>query len=438
VNLDNTELARKAVHIGAGLFALALRWTTWWQAALFALLAFLFNLYLLRHVGGVHLMRLPERERGYATGVLLYPLVVLALIVLFRHDLAIAAAGWAYLAFGDGCATLAGRALGGAALPWNRAKSWAGFAAYVAAGFLAAAAVYGFVRARMPSIPELIALFLASLVGAAVESLPSELDDNVAPPLMAASALAALLLVAAHPVAVDGRRLFMAVAVNALVAGLLGPLRVVRPSGVAAGFAAGTLIYALGGPAAYTVLWAFFATGTLATRLGRRRKEALGKAEEAGGRRGVLNVLANVTVPAFCFAAGGLSGSAALTLAGVAAFATAAMDTVGTEIGQAVRSRTVLLPDLKPVPPGTDGAVSIAGTLAGLLAAGLVAGVAASFGLATSARALAAVLLGATAGTVVESLLGRDGAPWRVTSGHVLNFYNTFAGAGAALMIAGS
>ena len=42
----------------------------------------------------------------------------------------------------------------------------------------------------------------------------------------------------------------------------------------------------------------------------------------------------------------------------------------------------------------------------------------------------------AFAGTVVESLLGREGASWRVTNGHVLNLYNTLAGAAVAALIA--
>jgi uncharacterized protein (TIGR00297 family) len=111
------------------------------------------------------------------------------------------------------------------------------------------------------------------------------------------------------------------------------------------------------------------------------------------------------------------------------------MDTVGTEVGQAVRTPTVLLPDLRRVPPGTDGAVSIAGTLAGLAAAGFLAAVAVDLHVSTPRGALV-ILLAATFGTVVESLLGRAGAPWRVTNGHVLNFYNTIAGAAAALALA--
>ena len=107
------------------------------------------------------------------------------------------------------------------------------------------------------------------------------------------------------------------------------------------------------------------------------------------------------------------------------------MDTVGTEIGQAIASPTALLPDLRRVPAGTDGAVSVAGTLAGFAAAALLAALGAAWFLLT-AKGAAAVALAAALGTVVESLLGRAGAPWRVSNGHVLNFVNTLAGAAAA------
>jgi uncharacterized protein (TIGR00297 family) len=276
-------------------------------------------------------------------------------------------------------------------------------------------------------------------VGAALESLPSELDDNLVP-LVAAGAANAVLLALATPLTLTtlefARRAEMALAVNAVVAIAGGAFRVVRPSGAVAGFVMGSFVYAFGGPPLYALLWVFFAIGTVATRFGRKRKEAMGKAEEKGGRRGVENVLANVSVPAFFAVLSGLSADRALAsafaLASAAAFATALMDTVGTEVGQAVRTRTVLLPDFTPVPPGTDGAVSIAGTLAGLAAAGFLATVAIDLKAATPHGGFS-ILVAASLGTVAESLLGRAGAPWRVTNGHVLNFYNTLVGACAAL-----
>lgn len=437
MSLDGTEARRKAVHLGMAAFALLLKWLDWRAAALCALGAFAFNLLVLPRLGGRSLFRADDRERGFPVGILLYPLVVLALVLLFRDRLELAAAGWGFLAFGDGLATLAGVALGGPRLPWNPRKSWSGFGGYVVFGGLGAAALFSFAAGRLPSATEAVAFLLAAVAGAAIESLPSELDDNLVPPLAASGALALLLAaLPGVPALLEPealRRLLVGVAVNVALPSMALLLRVVRPSGALAGGLVGALVLGLGGWGAYALLWAFFAGGTLATRFGRKRKEAMGKAEPAGGRRGAENVLANCSVAAFLVACAALTPPVAplLHLAAAAAFATALMDTVGTEVGQAVRTPTVLLPDLRRVPPGTDGAVSIAGTLAGLLAAALLGALGAALGLYASSR-VPVVVAAAFAGTVVESLLGRDGAPWRVTNGHVLNFLNTLAGAATA------
>ncbi len=433
--LPRDEALRKAVHVGMAGFALLLRSLTWWQAALAAGIALLANVALLPRAAP-HVLRMDERARRFSVGIALYPLVVLLLILTFRRNLPLAAAGWGYLAFGDGFATLVGMTMGGARLPWNPKKSFSGFLGYLVFGFLGAAFLYGFVAARVPSGWELGCLLVAALVGAAVESLPSELDDNVLPPLVAAAALALLLPCRAGVAdALDpaGLRGFaVALGINAAVAGLAAALRVVRTSGALAGALLGTIVLGFGGAGLYVLLWVFFLGGTLATRFRKGRKETMGKAEELGGRRGAANVAANVAVPAFCALAAGLGPHGdVLRLAAAAALATALMDTVGTEIGQAFSSPTVLLPDFRRVSPGTDGAVSVAGTAAGLAAAALLAWVGVAALVLTFAGAVS-VVVAALLGTVLESLLGRAGAPWRVSSGHVLNFVNTLAGAAAA------
>jgi len=441
VTIPVGEWNRKAVHVGSGLFAFLLPFLTWGEAALAAVAALLFNLFALPRLGGRALLRDAEAGRTHSTGIVLYPAVVLTLILVFRDRLEIAAAGWALLAFGDGAATLFGMALGGARLPWNRDKSLAGLIAYVAVGAGTASLLYGLVRHEAPSGPEALCIALAALAGAAVESLPSDLNDNVLPPLVGAAVLAALLPT------IPGWSLFtepswlqgavLGAGVNLFAAGVAGLFGIVRPSGAAAGFAFGTAVWAFGGLPAYVLLWLFFGVGTLGTLFGRKRKEALGKAEEAGGRRGAANVFANVTVAAFCVAVAALAPVAGPVsrLAATAALATALMDTVGTEIGQAIRSATALLPDFRRVPPGTDGAVSVVGTAAGLLAALLLAGVAATMAWIPPAG-VGVAAVSACAGTVIESLLGRAGAPWRVSSGHILNFVNTLVGAAAALLLA--
>lgn len=430
------ELKRKSLHVAMGLFALLLRDLSWRQAALCALAAFAFNLLLLPRLGGRALHRENDAARGWPLGILVYPLVVLLLILFFRDRLAIAAAGWAYLAFGDGSATLAGMLLGGPRLPWNRGKSVAGSAAFVLFGGLAAAGLFSFVERRPATRGELLALLAGAVAAALFESLPSEVDDNILAPLAGTAALAALLPADLGRLDLALPRLLPALAVNVAAPALALALRAIRPSGAVAGGLLGAALWVFGGPGLYALLWLFFLLGTATTRLGKARKEAMGKAEEAGGRRGAANALANGLGPLFfALVAAVRDPSWPWLLAAAAGLATAAMDTVGTEVGQTVGGATVLLPDFKRVPPGTEGAVSLAGTAAGLFAALAMGAAGAALKLYPPAGALA-VAAGAFAGTTVESLLGRSGAPWRVTNGHVLNLYNTVAGALVALAVA--
>src|SRR5215510_8449969 len=126
--LSAGELKRKVVHVAVGGFAFLLRYMEWPHAVAMAAGAFLHNWLLLPRYGGKALWREEEQARGYARGILLYPLAVLALVLFFHDDLWMAAALWGILAFGDGMASLVGQAVGGPRLPWNERKGWAGLA----------------------------------------------------------------------------------------------------------------------------------------------------------------------------------------------------------------------------------------------------------------------------------------------------------------------
>ncbi len=104
-------------------FAFLLPVLTWVQAMGCAVLALLFNLFLLPRFA-VDLRKRPDQAGGSNvwTGIVLYPLSVLALILLYRHHLHVAASAWAIMALGDGMASMAGESLGGPALPWNCEK----------------------------------------------------------------------------------------------------------------------------------------------------------------------------------------------------------------------------------------------------------------------------------------------------------------------------
>src|SRR6266511_4337105 len=99
------EALRQSLHIAFGLFAFTLKWLPWWVAAIVAACAVVGNFIVLHRIVGT---RVARHVRGWDAGIVLYPTAVLALILVFRNHLQIAAAAWVILAFGDGFATLIG------------------------------------------------------------------------------------------------------------------------------------------------------------------------------------------------------------------------------------------------------------------------------------------------------------------------------------------
>jgi uncharacterized protein (TIGR00297 family) len=425
------EWKRKAVHAGMGLFALTLRWLDWRAAALCAAAALAFNVWAMPRIGrGIY--RNPLRRRD--TGIVAYAAMVLLLIMVFGDtDLPLAAAVWAMMAFGDPAATIAGRTFGGPTLPWNRDKTWIGLLSDWAVAGAAAVAVFSFVVRRPPTPDTVLVLTIGAALYAFLESVRSGLDDNLVAALPTALVLYRLSTHwPPHPFAADlsAGRLAAALGVNLAVAAAMGALRVVGPSGAVAGGIAGFLVLALGGWGAYGLLWAFFALGTLATKLGYRRKAASGTAQPNEGRRGAANVVANCAVPAALLALG-LPAAAF-----VAAFGAALADTLGTEVGTLYGRRAFSPLSLGPLPPGTPGAVSVPGTAASLLGASLVAAAAWALGLLTPSLAAVAAL-GGFLGAMSESAINDFGRRTGFGLDHEFaNALNTFVGAMVALRLA--
>lgn len=88
----------------------------------------------------------------------------------------------------------------------------------------------------------------------------------------------------------------------------------------------------------------------------------------------------------------------------------------------------------QPVPPGTEGAVSLEGTLAGVVGSVLMGTAGVALGL-VGAGSLPLVLAAAFVATNVESLLGvwlqNDKYPW--ATNEFINFLNTLIGAAFAM-----
>ena len=183
-----------------------------------------------------------------------------------------------------------------------------------------------------------------------------------------------------------------------------------------------------------------------ATKIGRARKERLGTAEARRGRSasqvaanlGMAALVASEPVNMWLLNSRWLPRPAhagALMLAmPLAALAEAAADTVSSEIGQVLGRRPRMITTLRAVEPGTDGAVSVAGTLAGLVAAGIVAG-AGSWALRGGWTLFELSCAGSVFGLLFDSLLGATVERKGWLNNDAVNFLSTASAAGFALLL---
>jgi uncharacterized protein (TIGR00297 family) len=439
-----SESARQWVHIGSGLFAVLLRFLTWWQAAVLAIVALAFNALVLPRVGGRRLFRPVDRLRGFPIGILLYPLSVLILILAFPDRPDIVAAAWGVMACGDGFATLVGQsARSSPRLPWNEDKSVAGTAAFFLCGAAAGVALAWWTRPAVTPLPPLTftvgAPVAAAFVAALVETIPVRLDDNISVPLSAAAVLWLVTLTSGDAVMASrgmvAANLPWAIAVNAIVSLTGYRARAVSLSGMIGGALIGVVIYAAGGWRAWALLFITFFTAAIASRFGLERKALLGIAEERGGRRGAGNAFANCGVAAIAAMAAAVTpfGDRAW-LAFVAALSAGGSDTIASEIGKAWGGATFLVTSFGRVKPGTPGAMSLEGTAAGVVGALALAAVGVMLGLVPSGTVLA-IVVAATAGALVESALAATLEPAKFVNNDMLNFINTAAAAALVLAL---
>jgi len=163
-----------------------------------------------------------------------------------------------------------------------------------------------------------------------------------------------------------------------------------------------------------TLLWpllALFLLTFAATRFGRRRKESLGVAEGKRGRTAsqvVANLgaaaIAGIPISAHHVWLGLYPGRVAL-IAAIAVLGEATADTLSSELGEVLGGEPYMLTTFRRVPAGTDGAISLNGTLAGAAGAAIIIAIAAvTLRLSSTESALAFVA--AFVGLFIDSLLG--------------------------------
>jgi uncharacterized protein (TIGR00297 family) len=233
-----------------------------------------------------------------------------------------------------------------------------------------------------------------------------------------------------HGWASSPERLAIAAAVTLGFAVLARALRGVNRSGAVAGGIACFLLFAGAGPTAFATLAALFLMTWVATRLGYRRKLALGLAERREGRN-AWQVLANLVVPALGSVVFSATGNRGWLIAALAALAEAATDTVASEVGQYRGPDPRLITTWERVPPGTDGGVTIPGSIAGLAAGLVIAAVATVGGMLPQAQLWIPVAAG-FGGMLIDSILGATLQRRGWISNQTVNFLATLAAAALA------
>lgn len=238
----------------------------------------------------------------------------------------------------------------------------------------------------------------------------------------------------------------IAVSLNTLLLGIafLLPKKLLTPAGYFHAWILGVLIWGCLGWRGYVVVMFYFLVGSGVTRIGKAQKEAEGIAEKRGGARGPENVWGSALTATICalgvWAIEMFHISSVpvtfLILGYVASFATKLSDTAASEVGKAYGKRTFLITTLQPVSRGTEGAISLEGTLAGIVASVAIAFLGWGVGLIDELGILFCIIAAFVA-TNLESVIGatlQSDFDW--LTNEVVNILNTTIGAIVAIILA--
>ena len=139
-------------------------------------------------------------------------------------------------------------------------------------------------------------------------------------------------------------------------------------SGLFSGILIGVILIIFADVRWFLIMLAFFIAGSACTRYRYEEKEKMGVEQTHGGARGYRNVFANGIVSAASAILFGVTQNLAFAAMFVGSVATAAADTVASEIG-VTGGTPVLITTLKKVPAGTNGGITLMGEASALVCA---------------------------------------------------------------------
>lgn len=154
----------------------------------------------------------------------------------------------------------------------------------------------------------------------------------------------------------------------------------------------------------FLIVLLFFILGSVSTRYRYEYKINMGVEQSHGGARGYLNVFANGTVSAAAAVLWGVTGHPVFLALFVGSIATAAGDTMASEIG-VTGGQPYMITNLKRVPPGTNGGITLLGEMIALAGSVIVSLVAFLLGVIDLPLVVICSIAGIV-GTNIDSLVG--------------------------------
>lgn len=205
-------------------------------------------------------------------------------------------------------------------------------------------------------------------------------------------------------------------------------------SGLFSGAIIGILLVVFADVRWFFIMLVFFILGSATTKFKYREKDALGVAQSHGGVRGYFNVFANGLVATAGAVLFGITGHEAFVALFLGSVASAAADTVASEVG-VMGGDPYLITTMKRVPPGTNGGVTVLGETVALGAAIVVSIAALALGVVSLPIAVVGIVAGFI-GTNVDSVVGATLENRGVFGNAGTNFVATLSGGVAALLLA--
>lgn len=232
----------------------------------------------------------------------------------------------------------------------------------------------------------------------------------------------------------------IAISLNTVLLGFayILPKKLLTPFGYLNAWVLGVIIWGTLSWQGYLIVMFYFLVGSAVTKIGFQEKEAAGIAEGRAGLRGPENVWGSALIATICailtlFFEENISKL--LIIGYLASFATKLSDTTASEIGKAYGKSTFLITTLKPVPRGTEGAVSLEGTLAGIVASLVISLLAWGLGMINFTGVIIC-LIAAFIATNLESVIGatlQTKLAW--LTNELVNIINTLIGAIVAILL---